>query len=79
MTRFEWFEKGYGQQALNLGIISTAMFSKFVQYKMYIEHRTEGMGHIEAIEQTALDAKASVTTIWKAVYFFVKSNQTDIS
>lgn len=73
MTRYQWFEEGHGQRALNLGILSTSMFSKYIQYKVYLEHRAAGRGHIEAIEMAAEAMKCGPTTIWKAVYFFVKS------
>lgn len=77
MTRFEWFEHGYGQQALNLGIISTSMFARYIQFKVYSSYRDAGSAHIEAIEKTAEEVKCSVSTVWKAVYFFVKSPELE--
>lgn len=77
MTRFEWFEKGYGQLALDLGIISSSMFMKFIHYKVYLDYRAENMMHISAIELVAEDFNCSVSNVWKSVSFFVKSEQVE--
>lgn len=73
MTRLEWFENGYGQIGLALGIISASMFSKFIQYKVYRQYRDHGRKHMDAIENAADDCKCSPGTVWNSVQFFMKS------
>lgn len=78
MTRLEWFDNGNGLVALELGIISSSMYFKYVTYKVYLDKRAEGMPHMEAIEVTADQTKNSISNTWKAVSFFVKSNDVKI-
>lgn len=77
MTRFEWFEAGYGRIGVELGIVSTSVFAKYIHYKMYLNHRARGIPHMEAIYAAADEAKTSVTTVWKSFYFFGKPTSTD--
>jgi len=70
MTRFEWFDKGYGQQAMELGIISPSMFMRFIQYKVFLELKDSGMKQTDAISQMADDFKTSESSIFRAVSFF---------
>ncbi len=74
MTRFEWFENGHGQLALDLGFISPSMFERYIQFKIYLDYRKVGNGHIQAIQLVSEDTKASFSTVWKAVSFFIKSS-----
>lgn len=70
MTRFEWFDKGYGQMAMELGIISPSMFYRFIQYKVYQELRASGLSQGQAIFEVSEKFRVSESTIFRAVSFF---------
>lgn len=71
MTRVEWFEKGFAHDALQLGIISTSVFQKFIKYKIYVELRSYGFGKMEAIREVSVRTKSSESACYKAISFFV--------
>jgi len=70
MTRFEWFEQGHAQEAMNLGIISPSVFYRFIQYKVFLELSERGYTQKEAIEEMCDKFKISYTTAWRAISFF---------
>lgn len=70
MNRFEWFEKGYGQQAMDLGIISPSMFYRFIQYKVFLELKEKGYSQREALDEISDKFKISYTTAFRAISFF---------
>jgi len=70
MTRFEWFESGQARIALELGVLSASLFAKYIHFKVYLGHRQAGNNKMEAIRLTADEVGTSVTSVWKAVYFF---------
>lgn len=72
--RFIWFENGYGQTALKLGIISPSMFERFIQYKIYLDLLDQGKGHMEAIKEISDEYNCGVTTVRDAVRFFSHNN-----
>lgn len=70
MTRFEWFEEGHGQRAMDLGIISPSVFYRFIQYKVFLELRERGYSQKEALEEICDKFKISYTTAFRAISFF---------
>lgn len=70
MTRFDWFEEGHGQKAMDLGIISPSIFYRFIQYKVFLELRDRGYSQKEAIEEVCERFKISYTTAFRAISFF---------
>ena len=78
LTRFEWFEQGYGQQALQLGIISPSQFQKYIAFKYYLDYRHDGFGKMEAVAMVAAELKISEIWAFKAVSFFVKPRTEEL-
>lgn len=70
MTRFDWFELGHGQEAMNLGIISPSVFYRYIQYKVFLELREAGMSQKQALEEIKDRFKISYTTAFRAISFF---------
>lgn len=70
MSRFQWFELGYGMQALQLGIISTSTYEKYEYYKMFLELTNKGVKQMDAIWSISEASKCSVSTVFRAVSFF---------
>lgn len=70
MTRFEWFEKGYGQQAMELGIISPSMFYRFIQYKVFLELKASGKTTTQAVFEVSEKFNVSEVTVFRALSFF---------
>lgn len=70
MTRFDWFELGHGQEAMKLGIISPSVFYRYIQYKVYLDLRAQGMSQKEALEELEDRFKISYTTAFRAISFF---------
>jgi len=73
MTRKEWYERNDVNTALNLGIVSGPMFSRYVYFKLYEQYRERGIEHSDAIQFVADDRKTSFSNVWRAVSFFRKS------
>jgi hypothetical protein len=69
MTRFEWYDKGYGQMAFHLGIINDAQFQQFIDYKVYLKNRV-GRSQTKAIELTAEETGSNVPKVYRAMRFF---------
>lgn len=69
-TRFEWFEKGYGTEAVQLGIIIPDMFTKYIRYKIYLEAKSKGLSHDDAVKLTMDRNRCSYTTVWRDIKFF---------
>jgi hypothetical protein len=70
MTRFEWFELGYGQEAMNLGIISPSVFYRYIQYKVFLELRAKGLRKEQAYAELEERFKTSRATICRSISFF---------
>ena len=70
MTRFQWFESGYGIEAVNLGIIGAGVFMKYIRYKIYLEFREAGVDKITSIELTAERNRCDRSTIYRDIEWF---------
>jgi len=70
MTRFEWFDNGYAQLPLSLGILSADVFMKFIRYKIYLDFVGAGVEHKTAIELTAERNKCDRSTIYRDLQWF---------
>jgi hypothetical protein len=70
MTRLEWFEKGFAQEALQLGILSSAVFAQFVYYKAFQLHKDNFDSKRQAIFYISETTKASYSTVYRAIQFF---------
>jgi len=82
MDRLTWFENNDAVKGMELGIISEARFSMYVHYLMYMDYRSKGVAHIQAIQQVADDRHTSFSVIYKSFSFFRKSElnkKADIS
>jgi hypothetical protein len=72
MTRLDWFEKGYGNSAVDLGILDPALVLRFIQYKVYTKYRAENK-KTRAVELTAIEMEIPDSSVWRAVKFFEES------
>jgi len=72
MTRFEWFDKGHAQIALEVGELSPTKFHEFIQYKLFLSLTGQGIPKMQAIEQVAESTKTSVSNTYRAVSKFRK-------
>jgi len=70
LTRLEWFDKGLANDALSLGIISTTIYAKWIQYKVYLEELPIQKSKHQAILQAAERTKCNEKTIRRAIEFF---------
>jgi len=70
MTRFEWFENGYAQSALNLGILSPNLFMYFIRYKRFLDVRPKANTQADAMAIVAEEFKCSESSVFRAVSFF---------
>lgn len=68
--RIEFFEKGFAQWGLEVGVISTSMFAKFIHWKVYRDFISDGHDKSTAIQLTADRTKASFSTVWRSVQYF---------
>lgn len=78
VTRFQWFEDGHAQQAMDVGMISPSEFQRFIAFKIYIDLKKEGKNMRDASEIIAEQMKTSPSWVLKAIYFFVKPNTGDL-
>jgi len=72
LTKYEFFEQGYAQLAMHLGLMSPSVFMKFVYYKEFQQQVKNGFNRTTAVQATAEETKSSVATVWRAVYYFEK-------
>lgn len=72
MTRYEWFENGYGLEAVTLGIVGAGVFMKYIRYKIFLEFTSAGVDKITAIELTAERNKCDRSTIYRDIEWFAK-------
>lgn len=77
-TRFEWFERGHGSEAVQLGIINPGIFARYIRYKVYLDLIAQGISHNESINLTADRNRCSYTTVWRDIQFF-QDNAKDIA
>lgn len=70
MTRFQWFEEGKAQEPLDLGILGSDMFAKYIRYKVYLDFISTGIDKATAIEFTAERNKCDRSTIYRDISFF---------
>lgn len=75
MTRFEWFEQGHAQLALEVGIISPSDFTGFIQYKRFCDLRPDCETQSEAITILSEEFKTSESSIYRAVSLFRNGKQ----
>lgn len=68
--RLKFFESGQALDAVNLGIISTSVFMKYIHYQEYLAFRSEGYDTCTAMQLTADKMKCHFTTIWRSVKYF---------
>jgi hypothetical protein len=68
--RLEWFDSGKATEALELGMISPAIFARWIQYSVYLEFRANGMGFRKSCEEASYKTKCSLSTVYRAVKFF---------
>ena len=69
MTRFEWFEQGYGQQAYHMGIIRADVFMKFIRYKVYLDFLDQGNSISTAIELAAERNHCDRATMYRSIKY----------
>ena len=70
MTRFEWFDKGYAQMALELGFVTPSAFMSFIHYKRYCDVRPEVKNQTEAIYVLTEEFNCSFSTIYRSIKAF---------
>ncbi len=69
-SRLEWFDSGDGNEALDLGIIGTDMFMKYIRYRIYLEELPRQKSRRQAILKAAERNKCDESTIREAIDFF---------
>lgn len=70
LTKLQFFEDGYGQLAVELGLISPSSFMRFIHYKVFKDFMEDGYPKSTAIQLTADRTKASFSTVWRSVQYF---------
>jgi hypothetical protein len=70
--RLLWFTSGKANEALELGILSPAIFAKFIHYGVYVEFRNRGLSKRKSIQETAIETKCSHATVFRSIKFFEK-------
>ena len=78
MTRFEWFDNGFAQVPLNLGILDADVFMKFIRYKVYLDFLDAGVDRKTAIELTAERNECDRSTIYRDLKWFSQEDATEI-
>lgn len=73
MTRFEWFEAGYGSSGVELGLVSEARFAQYIRYKTFLEFKSEGHDKATAILYAADRCQCMESTIYRAISFFAET------
>lgn len=69
-ARLEFFERGFAQQGLEVGAISTSVFIKYIRFKDYQLLISSGYSDREAMKLTAQRTKSSFSSVWRAVQYF---------
>lgn len=77
LTKFQFFEEGYAQLGVELGIISEAKFQKFIHYKVYLALIDEGFNHSTAIQITADKTYSNFSSVWRSVAYFQKKENRE--
>jgi hypothetical protein len=70
LTKFEFFEQGYAQLAMELGLITPSEFMRFIHFKEYLQLREDGYKKKDAIFIIAEKCRCSESTVWRSVAFF---------
>lgn len=79
MTRFEWFEAGYGTSGVELGIVSEAKFAQFIRYKTYLDFCAQGHDKATAITLAADRIGCVDSTIYRDITFFAETCEKTIA
>lgn len=70
LTRLQFYEYGYAEIAMELGIITPSEYFRYVHYQMYLSLRGKGFKKKDAILVVADKTKCSESTVWRSVHFF---------
>jgi len=73
MTKFDWYNKGYGQIALEVGEITPSQFAAFIQYKRFCDVRPTVPTQADALTILSEEFKTSESSIYRAVSLFRNS------
>lgn len=73
LSKYEWYEQGYARLGFMFGSVSGTNIEKFVYYKavMYTMKKYK-VNKSTAVQAVAEDLGPSISTVWRAVYFFEK-------
>jgi len=70
MTRFQFFESGYGLIGVEMGIISPSVYMKYIRYRVFLDFMHTNIDKMTAIEFTAERNKCDRSTIYRDIEFF---------
>jgi hypothetical protein len=70
MTRLEFFEKGYAEIAMELGLLSPSDYMKYIHYKEVKSLIHQGFSKTQAVNEIAMRSECSETSVWRSVTFF---------
>lgn len=72
ITRLEFFEQGFARLGLEVGVVSTSAFARFIHYTVYRDFIAEGHDKSTAIQLTADRTRASFSTVYRSVQYFTE-------
>lgn len=76
MSRFDFFERGYGLIAVKLGCLSPNFLWKYELYKTYLSFIKSGLSQEDARKKTMDTCKAEYLNVARAQYWFERDGWT---
>ncbi len=70
MSKFDWYDKGHAQLALEVGIISPSDFAGFIIYKRFLDIMPTSKNKTEAINNLTEEFKTSYSSVFRAIQSF---------
>ncbi len=77
MSRLEFFDRGYGMAAVNLGFMNPRFLWLYDIYKTYQSLVTQGWDPSEARQRTMLTLREKYLNVARAIYWFERPGWTD--
>ena len=74
MTRLEFFDKGYGLNAVKLGLMSPDFLWRYDIYKTYQSLVKQGWEPWEAKKRTMMTMKEKYLNVARAIYLFERED-----
>lgn len=67
ISKYEFFERGFAQLAMDVGYLDPAHFMRFIRYKLFLDYKAQGHNKSTAVQFVADQTRCSFSTAWRAV------------